>query len=75
METRLRLEVFFGVVLGPWKCGALSSSRSLISKLPFRIRTNAAECFRGSGDLDKLLEVDALNAIFPFMTDTREQKD
>ena len=43
-KTRLRLEVFFGVVLGSWKCGALSSSRSLISKLLFRIRTPAQAC-------------------------------
>eukprot|EP00802_Teleaulax_amphioxeia_P000400 Tamp_00400.p1 GENE.Tamp_00400~~Tamp_00400.p1 ORF type:complete len:1243 (+),score=155.60 Tamp_00400:3814-7542(+) len=39
------------------------------------VTTIAAQCFRGSADLDKLLEVDALNAIFPFMADTREQKD
>jgi TPR repeat protein len=35
----------------------------------------AAHNFQGSEDMDKMLEVESLNVVFPFMADTLEQKD
>jgi uncharacterized protein len=56
--------------------------RALVDRasLPYALASDvvtaiAAHNFQGSVDMDKMLEVESLNVVFPFMADTREQKD